>query len=893
MKHSTTLLALASLIFIVVWGCSSDSKPPTPGTTTAGGTSTTAGTPTTGTPTTSTSTTGGVMCVAPQVDCGGACANTQSSPTHCGACFNACLTGQTCNGGVCSCAAGQQDCGGTCVDVQTNAAHCGGCNMACGTGATCQGGMCVCQAGRMDCSGMCVDTQSNVNNCGGCGVACGAQVCSLGMCSDSCAEGLDNCGGSCVNTMTDVDHCGGCNMPCAAGLSCTGGVCECPGGETSCGGTCVDTMSSVAHCGGCGRACPATATGCVAGACQCPDGQQVCGTECVPAGTCQVSECSNANSSMISDFEGDPTAALEVTGDSGQYSGLWEGFGDDAGTITVAVESASDAECGSQALHASGSGFMSYVGIGFSLAGDPMAPTVYDASQWSGIRFKAKKGTGTLTPVRFNIAIPASEGTGSGGTCDENAAENDCYNHPGRFLEGPLEATTEWKTYHFCFDRDLYPQFLPSSLSNAQRSTISSNILKVQFLFNKAIDPNKDVETDPTGGLYDINTAFDFWVDDIEFTNDECPTNNFQSTNGAAKPFPQNKAPGSCTLVPNVAAFNTALSEYYADWKTQFLGSDGGVFSPEDDRVISEGMGYGMLLAASFGDKEAFDKMWGYVSSRLTEAGGRLMRWTDDGTGSATDGDADMAYALLLAADQWGGDYASRATTMIAGMTDADVAGNRINPGSNWGSQDVYNPSYFTPAYYSHYGGSWGSTILSSGYTILQNCESKFLQGGGGAIGLVPDWCNPTSGDSLNGQQTAQVTSVLCDAQCNHYAYDAARVPWRIGVDACLNSRPEADAYLNRLIGHFVSKHTAERIDLMRSGYRSSDGEPHAESVEMQASFIGPVGVGAMKVNQTVYHRAFRTVLDILRDRRFNRTYYPTTVGLITLLEMSGNIPHR
>jgi len=34
-------------------------------------------------------------------------------------------------------------------------------------------------------------------------------------------------------------------------------------------------------------------------------------------------------------------------------------------------------------------------------------------------------------------------------------------------------------------------------------------------------------------------------------------------------------------------------------------------------------------------------------------------------------------------------------------------------------------------------------------------------------------------------------------------------------------------------------------------------------------------------------------VLDIMRDLRFNRTYYPSTVGLLTLLEMSGNIPHR
>jgi hypothetical protein len=300
-----------------------------------------------------------------------------------------------------------------------------------------------------------------------------------------------------------------------------------------------------------------------------------------------------------------------------------------------------------------------------------------------------------------------------------------------------------------------------------------------------------------------------------------------------------------------------------------------------------------MLLAASFGDQAAFDSIWGYGSTRLE---GGLMRWTDGGSGSATDGDADIAYALLLAGDQWGGSYASTGMTMIGSMA-ADVTDSgggpipRINPGSNYGDTATYNSSYFTPAYYDDFGGNWGSSILQNGYTVLQSCNAGFINANNG---LVPDWCDATNGTALDGNSVAQVTSTLCmPGDCKHYAFDAARVPWRIGVDACLNGRAEATAYLNQLIGHFVSLHTAERIDEMRSGYRFSDGMPHANSAEMQASFIGPVGVGAMAVNEVAYHRSFRTVLDILRSLRFNRTYYPATVGLLTLMEMSGNIPHR
>jgi hypothetical protein len=37
--------------------------------------------------------------------------------------------------------------------------------------------------------------------------------------------------------------------------------------------------------------------------------------------------------------------------------------------------------------------------------------------------------------------------------------------------------------------------------------------------------------------------------------------------------------------------------------------------------------------------------------------------------------------------------------------------------------------------------------------------------------------------------------------------------------------------------------------------------------------------------------RAFRVILDILESGDFNHTYFPSTVGFLTLLAMSGNFP--
>ena len=52
------------------------------------------------------------------------------------------------------------------------------------------------------------------------------------------------------------------------------------------------------------------------------------------------------------------------------------------------------------------------------------------------------------------------------------------------------------------------------------------------------------------------------------------------------------------------------------------------------------------------------------------------------------------------------------------------------------------------------------------------------------------------------------------------------------------------------------------------------------------------MGVGAMAVKNTVMRdRAFRTTLDILESGDFNHTYFPTTVGLLTVLAMAGDFP--
>jgi PKD repeat protein len=97
------------------------------------------------------------------------------------------LTTTRCTGGQ-SCPIGQEDCGGFCSDLSTDENNCGACGQACGSGELCISGACTvsCPSGQTDCGGSCVNTDTDANNCGGCGQTCAVgEFCVAGECAAS------------------------------------------------------------------------------------------------------------------------------------------------------------------------------------------------------------------------------------------------------------------------------------------------------------------------------------------------------------------------------------------------------------------------------------------------------------------------------------------------------------------------------------------------------------------------------------------------------------------------------------------------------------------------------------------------------------------------------------
>jgi endo-1,4-beta-D-glucanase Y len=359
-------------------------------------------------------------------------------------------------------------------------------------------------------------------------------------------------------------------------------------------------------------------------------------------------------------------------------------------------------------------------------------------------------------------------------------------------------------------------------------------------------------------------------------------TNNGLGT-GKGFAFPQNKPTGPCVLT-SVAGASSLTQTAYASWKNTYVvsASTGArVQRPENGNdTVSEGMGYGMLAAVYVNDQATFDQLWAFTKANLDSNG--LMNWhlnsngsiAGGGAGSATDADEDIAFALLMASDQWkGGTYLQDGVAMVNAMRGPDVfTDGSIQNGDTWNSTNAMNPDYFSPAYYRVFAKAvddpfWSTNVIESGYAHLAALT--------GTAGLVPNSTNLQNSVNASNCNTQGHT---CDLK---YGYDACRMPWRIGMDACWNNEPRAITYLTAIGNYFNSNGGVSGIG---DAYTSPNG-PKTSS-NQNSAFIGPAGIAGMAVG-----------LGTLRDNAFsfnntssNNSYFAQSLRVLSMLMMSGNM---
>jgi endo-1,4-beta-D-glucanase Y len=390
------------------------------------------------------------------------------------------------------------------------------------------------------------------------------------------------------------------------------------------------------------------------------------------------------------------------------------------------------------------------------------------------------------------------------------------------------------------------------------------------------------------------------------------------ATGGVNFPFPQNRQSKSCVYPAGYR--NEDVQAAYAQWKSDTVTSSGAGGFRRVARLasdpglvvgstVSEGIGYGMLMAVYMNDQSLFDDLWKYEQVHLGVCPPdlncppmHLMDWyisadgsTALGTGGATDADEDMAFALAMADRQWGGQgslastYHQFAVDQITAIWLLEVfQGSLMKPGP-WGDSTTVNPSYFAPAYYRVFkavggtlpmgdGGAWNpnwDATIDTSYATLAN--SLNAASGNQNNGLVPAWCTSAGAPNPN--------AIVPAGNATNYQYDSCRTPFRIALDWCWNAEPRAQAYVAKTSGFFSAIGARNIVD----GYALS-GAPQAQNPgKLSAAFIGPAGVGAMSSPsfQSFVDDAYGAVAT--RTLLAGGTYYEDSWTAMSLLMMSAN----
>jgi endo-1,4-beta-D-glucanase Y len=369
---------------------------------------------------------------------------------------------------------------------------------------------------------------------------------------------------------------------------------------------------------------------------------------------------------------------------------------------------------------------------------------------------------------------------------------------------------------------------------------------------------------------------------------------------------------GTSVIFPsnhNQAELDSATAAYYDAWKAQYLvaGCAAGQYriltSPSTPTyTVSEGHGYGMLIAAIIEghDPDAhaiFDGLYAYYDAHRSQIDSGLMAWAQDqscanvqGADSATDGDLDIAYALMLADRQWGSsgaiDYAKAARRIVTSILTSDVDPTGSILVGDWvKSTDTHyggtRPSDFMTTHFRAFSrfSAMADVVVDHTYAVVDYLQTNDAP----ATGLLPDFATGAAGAMPT--PSPAPPDWLEGADDGAYAYSACRVPWRIATDFVIAGDSRArravlpiNAWVRATIGDDPSK--------IVDGYQL-DGTALGSTNSL--AFVAPFAVAAMVepdvgTNQAWLDRSW----DAIASQPLG-DYYGDTIKMLAMIVASGN----
>jgi endo-1,4-beta-D-glucanase Y len=292
----------------------------------------------------------------------------------------------------------------------------------------------------------------------------------------------------------------------------------------------------------------------------------------------------------------------------------------------------------------------------------------------------------------------------------------------------------------------------------------------------------------------------------------------------------------------NPTYFKDKMATKWNYFKTTFIMSNGLVNHSKFDgsavtgtnEAVSEGQGYGMLLAVLNNDQATFNKIFQAANQYLWNSGKKsyyCWEWKNGScaqSGAASDADLDIGLALVFAdklviEKYWTAfsnpDYKTRALEIIRSIrTNMCDGSGYLLAGDNWSGNSPQNPSYYAVAWmkvFNAYCKANGvndidyTQVVSRCYEVLAKCP-RYNKG------QAPDWCN-TSGGNVG--------------KSYGMGPDGIRTPWRIAMDALWFNESRAITYCNNIkntLTQYSNSNTGPLI--LQMGEYSDQGTVVAET---------------------------------------------------------------
>ncbi|WP_125574290.1 glycosyl hydrolase family 8 [Levilactobacillus huananensis] len=344
------------------------------------------------------------------------------------------------------------------------------------------------------------------------------------------------------------------------------------------------------------------------------------------------------------------------------------------------------------------------------------------------------------------------------------------------------------------------------------------------------------------------------------------------------------------------AKTNTAVIQY-RQWRQAYVAGASQKYVKSNNgqgktTALSEGQGYAMLasvLAAKKGAKTqtTFNQFYRYYRAHRVSSKVPLMQWqqtkrsgkmTSKGSqkNSATDGDLDIAYALILADKQWGSrqtNYKKAAKSLIKAIKQKEINKTTYLPTmGNWATSsydvsklrtaDLMTGYFKTFAKYTK-DKTWRKVAKQSQVAVKKlSARHK--------TGLFPDFIFAT-------KKTIKLKAVkpytIESGTDNQVGYNACRVPWRLAQTYKISRDSVTKRALKKQLAFYNKKKKITAVYTM-SGRAVNSYE--------NTAFTAPVHVAAKIMgNKSLTKKTAKQ----LPKKIEKHNYFSATLQLVTALQ--------